>query len=148
MKSLLLLLTVIALSCSVTYGQDRIYWGDQNLDKIGSVNASNLGSETSISSIDNPNGLAYYHANPTYPLFFAASLAIKRNDLASNSNTIITTTGQFNRGIAIDYIGKKIYWSNLVDGYIARANLDGSNQELNFLTGLNSPSDVEIDPIN
>jgi hypothetical protein len=148
MKPFFLLLIAASLHTFTLRSQDRILWGDQNLDKIGIVNASNLGSETSLSSIQNPSGLAYYHANPTYPLFYASSAQIYRHDLGTTANLIITPTGQFNRGVAIDYVGKKIYWANSQEGYIARANLDGSEKDESFITGLNNPWDIEIDPVN
>ncbi|HEX8041199.1 MAG TPA: hypothetical protein VF490_18755, partial [Chryseosolibacter sp.] len=130
MRKTFLLLSALVLSLSTVFGQDRIYWGDQNgpsnNDKIGSVIASDLSSATTVYTefALNPNGIAYYHANPTYPLFYATS-RIYRNNLAGTSNEIIVPTGQFNRGVAIDYVGKKIYWANSGEGYIGRADLDG-----------------------
>lgn len=153
MRKIFLLLSALFLSLSTGFGQDRIYWGDQNgpsnIDKIGSVKAADLTSETTVYSdfALNPNGIAYYQANPTYPLFYATT-GIYRNDLAGTSNEFIVPTGQFNRGVAIDYTGKKIYWANSGEGYIGRADLDGSNKDETFITGLSNPWDVEIDPVN
>ena len=147
--SLMLLGTLVAFS--TTRAQDRIYWGDQNADKIGSVNASDLGSELTPASGGvsfNPSGIAYYQANPTYPLFYASSASIYRDDVAGSSNAIITPTGQFNRGVVIDFGGQKIYWANQQNGYIGRADLDGSNKDEAYITGLNNPWDIDIDPVN
>lgn len=153
MKSILSLLFVAAICYSTAFSQDRIYWGDQNgvsnVDYIYSVLANDLSSKASVYGDMglNPNGLAYYQANPTYPLFYVAN-RIYVNDLANHSDDIVVPSGQFSRGIAIDYVGKKIYWANSNDGYIGRADLDGSNATESFITGLNGPWDVEIDPIN
>jgi hypothetical protein len=153
MKSALALLFVTTAGFSTAFSQDRIYWGDQdgasNNDYIYSVVAEDLSAQVSVYSdfALNPSGLAYYQANPTYPLFYVSN-RIFRNDLANNSDDIVVPSGQFSRGIAIDYVGKKIYWTNSSDGYIGRADLDGSNATEAFITGLSNPWDVEIDPVN
>src|SRR5919106_1470529 len=106
MKRLFQTAYLLALVCSVSIAQDRVYWGDQDSDVIGSVLASNLTSPltpVSGSTGFNPSGIAYSHSNPTYPLFYASGTDIFRHDLSGGSNTVITTSNQFNRGLAIDY---------------------------------------------
>lgn len=142
-------MSLIILSFFTSYSQDRVYWSDQqDPDKIVSVNASDLGSLLTPVYPSVPNGVAYFHANPTYPLFYIASTEIYRNDLAGHSNLLLTTSNQFNRGLAIDYVGKKIYWTNSQLGTIGRANLDGTEKNESFLTGLSEPWAIEIDPVN
>lgn len=146
MKPTLLSFLLAAFCFNMGVSQDRIYWGNQNDDNIRSVVASDLSGATTVGTVMNPSGLAYYHANPTYPLFYAAN-TIYRHNLAGTANQIIAPTGQFNRGIAIDYDGKKIYWVNSQNNYLGSANLDGSDKNEGFITGLNTPYDVEIDPV-
>jgi hypothetical protein len=143
-SSLFLLFTI---SCFHVFSQDKIYWGNQNTDIIYQANASDFSSLLSPVSATNPNGIAFYNANPTNPLFFASGNVIYKNNVGSSSIGIITTTGQFNRGLAIDYVAKKIYWANQGEGFIKRANLDGTSQE-SVLTGLTNPWDIELDLVN
>jgi hypothetical protein len=144
----LLLLSLMSFTSPLAFSQDKIYWGDQDADKIFTVSAATItAGTTEVSAADNPNGIAYYHANPTYPLFYASN-QIYRNNNSGSANAIITPTGQFTRGIAIDYINKKIYWANAGSNAIGRANIDGSEPNEAFITGLSSPWDIEIDPIN
>lgn len=149
MKLRLLLFSLLVLSFLASFGQDRVYWSDQeDPDKISSVIASDLSSLATPVYPSVPGGIAYFHANPTYPLFYIESFSISRNDLAGHANLVLTTSNQFNRGLAIDYIGKKVYWTNSQTGKIGRANLDGTDKNEDFITGLTVPWAIEIDPLN
>ena len=100
--------------------------------------------------MQNPNGLAYIHSEATCPLFYAIAYyvyRIKADGTEPNQIINTTTSSQFNRGLAIDYPNKKIYWANQVDGTIKRANFDGTSQEP-VLSGLAEPWDIELDLVN
>lgn len=146
-----LIITCFVLAVSTTaWSQDRIYWGNQNLDNIGKVNASDLASPStvSISPNINPSGLAYYHTNGAAPLFYFSSTILYKNDLTGTSSTVLTTSNQFNRGVAIDYVTGKFYWVNSGLNKMGTANLDGTGQNETFISGLSSPWDIEVDPVN
>jgi DNA-binding beta-propeller fold protein YncE len=146
-KSLLLSIGLLSVA-SALQSQDKIFWGDQNLDKIYKANLDLTSSEP-VADVQNPSGIAYFYSEPAYTTFYSIAFYIYRmkND-GSDAGQIINTPGsQFNRGIAIDYQKKKIYWVNQADGTIKRANLDGTSQEP-VLSGLTDPWDIELDLVN
>ena len=49
------------------------------------------------------------------------------------------------RGIAVDSVNGKIFWSDVDRHVISKANLDGKNQKDIVTTGLDFPLDVDID---
>jgi sugar lactone lactonase YvrE len=137
---------IIFKSCLLLFAQDKIYTGDQNLDSMYRLNAD-LSVLEDVFSLQNPNGIVFFNANPSFPLFYTNYTSIYRNHYSGTTpNIIVTTSGQFNRGLAIDYAAKKIYWANAQDGYIKRANLDGTDIQT-VLTGLTQPWDIEVDPV-
>ena len=48
------------------------------------------------------------------------------------------------RGIALDLVGGKLYWSDRQSGNIGRANLDGSSPEI-IVSGLNNLGELVTD---
>ena len=150
MKHFLLvsLLFLVATSALPVLAQDQVLWTDQETDKIYAVNPGDLGSQAEVQNTMNPGGVAYYHANAAGPLFFATSNNIHRGNLTKTQSPIVNA-GIINRGVAIDFISKKIYWADDISNTISRANLDGTGQELSFLTtGVIAPFDIEVDPLN
>jgi len=144
-----LLLLLFLLTSAFIQAQNKIYWVGQADDKIYRANDNALmdGSEVAV-NVSIPYAVAFFNSNPTYPVFHSEAFKIIRTKLDGTSpNTIYTHTNQYVVGIAIDYNAKKIYWTQYTDGIIARANLDGSNQEP-LISGLSSPWDLELDLVN
>jgi hypothetical protein len=46
-------------------------------------------------------------------------------------------------GLAVD--SNYIYWANVFDGTIGRANLDGTGVDQSFITGATNPDSVAVD---
>jgi len=148
MKKTLLLFVGLLSTVSALRAQDKILWGDQNADFIYKAN-SDLTTPESMTDVQNPNGIAWVNTESTYKLFYAISFYIYRSTPnGSDAGDIVNTNpDQFNRGIAIDYLAKKVYWANQLKGTIERANLDGTGAEP-VLTGLTAPWDIELDLVN
>jgi len=64
---------------------------------------------------------------------------------ASNMQSI--TAGAEVRGMAIDSVLAKVFWTESGDDRIRRANLDGSNRELLDGGGLTEPTGLVVDPL-
>lgn len=50
-------------------------------------------------------------------------------------------------GIAIDWVGKKMYWTDGGYNMIEVAELDGSNRLTLFSSGLDEPRAIVVDPL-
>lgn len=61
----------------------------------------------------------------------------------SGLQTLVNTGGGF-RGIAMDPIGEKMYWTDVNNDIIFRANFDGTSQEEIVNSGLSFPRGIDI----
>lgn len=50
------------------------------------------------------------------------------------------------RGLDLDTVNRRIYWTDMSNGQIRRSNLDGTGAET-VLSGLSNPHDVAVDPV-
>lgn len=71
--------------------------------------------------------------------------SIHRANLDGSGDQTLLSSLTFPYSIAIDPVGGKFYWTDIVEG-IRRANLNGTNSELIVTT--TTPIHVEIDPVN
>lgn len=112
---------------------NKIYWSEGSTD-IQSANLNGSNIKKIIDSYGYPRNIAVYN-NTLY--WVDQTKAIKSISL-SNTKTI-RIHAQLSSGhpfdIAVDPKAKKIYWTTS-EGTMERSNLDGSNYERNFITGL------------
>ena len=50
-------------------------------------------------------------------------------------------------GIAVDWVNKKLYWTDTGTNIIAVADFDGSNRMVLVITGLGEPRGIAVLPI-
>lgn len=70
---------------------------------------------------------------------------VRRVETDGSGLATLVDVGSGLRGLAVDLVGKKLYWSNVYDETISRANLDGSTQEVIVDSGLSWPRCLAID---
>src|SRR5687767_5982958 len=99
-RKLILSGLIVFNACMVTIAQDKIYMSDQLSDQIYRVNASDLGALELFVASENPCGIAYFHTNPSYPLFYVEMGIYRNNDVGDTPNQIIAPINEFNRGVA------------------------------------------------
>lgn len=69
------------------------------------------------------------------------------NQTRSEKTEGIITTGLVSPdGLACDWIGKKIYWTDAETNRIEVSELDGSNRKVLFWQGLDQPRAIALDP--
>lgn len=51
-------------------------------------------------------------------------------------------------GLAVDWIGRKIYWTDQDTDFIEVANLNGSMRTILIYTSLDKPRDIIVDPLD
>ena len=59
---------------------------------------------------------------------------------------ILTGLPEQIRGLDIDSVNRKLYWTDMTNGQILRANLDGSAQET-IVSALDNPHDIAVDTV-
>jgi virginiamycin B lyase len=138
------------LPFAVAVDSSHIYWANQNGNSIGRANIN--GSEVNnnfITGITKPTGVA---VNST-SIFWATlgGLIGKANINGTGVNPTLVT-GLFEPcGVALD--SGHVYWGEISTGtpaYIARAGLDGTNQQLTYVTipGTSFPCGVAVNSAN
>ena len=77
-------------------------------------------------------------------LYFESGNNISRTKLDSNAVEVILTNVNA-RHMTIDWIGRRIIWTDEQRRYIFVANLDGKQSRV-LTTTINIPYDIEVDP--
>lgn len=67
----------------------------------------------------------------------------------SKTNKSIISTGLISPdGLAVDWIGKKLYWTDSETNRIEVSNLDGSNRKVLFWNDLDQPRSLAVVPMD
>lgn len=69
-------------------------------------------------------------------------------DKQEASHTKVIDNVQMPVGIAVDWIYKNIYWSDLGSKSIAVANFNGTKRKVLFNSGLKEPASIAVDPLS
>jgi DNA-binding beta-propeller fold protein YncE len=137
---------------TVDAASGKLYWGDRedghggirraNLDGSMMEDVTRLISPRSI-AIDSDGGYAYTTA------VGATGYAVYRVRLDGSGIEEITRDPTFLTGVALDVVGEKVYWADMVasdvPGKIQRANLDGSGIETIVDGFVATPIGVAVD---
>lgn len=70
----------------------------------------------------------------------------KRGDVGVHKKVIDNV--QTPLGIAVDWIYKNLYWSDLGTKTISVANFNGTKRKVLFNTGLKEPASIAVDPLS
>lgn len=70
----------------------------------------------------------------------------KRGDVGTHNKVIDNV--QTPVGIAVDWIYKNLYWSDLSTKTISVANFNGTKQKVLFNRGLKEPASIAVDPLS
>ncbi len=87
-----------------------------------------------------------YYADIFYPTFSHGYLR-KVNTDGTGLQTLVNT-GDGLRGVAVDRVAGKIYWTDVNDDAIRRCNLNGSGTEDLVTVGLEFPMAIDLNPLN
>ena len=63
----------------------------------------------------------------------------------SGAQTIVTVDGGNLFGVAVDPVGRRVYWTDTIAGTISRCDFNGDNVDSAILTGLTNPRGIDID---
>jgi hypothetical protein len=74
-------------------------------------------------------------------LYFAATFGTFSTDLEGQDALVVGSLAY--GGIAV--FESKVYWANVIEGTLSRANLDLSSPEFAFMTGLGKPTGLALD---
>ncbi len=137
-----------ARGMDVDFAAGKVYWTDVDTFAIRRANLDGSGQEDVIAS-----GLAFpsalrldVGANRMY-WGDQTSEELWSTDLTTISPQLVAGTN-FNRGLAIDAAGGKVYWTMSVtatSGRIMRSNLDGSDQQIVRAEGSSKPGNLALD---
>jgi glucose/arabinose dehydrogenase len=122
----------------------KVYWTDSATGVSGSILRRNMDgtglTETVLTSTNHgPNWIA--RDTQTGDLFWSSEVT---NTVLRN-NSIIATGINNVRDIALDVVGRKIFWTSLSDDKIIGANLNGNGQ-VDAVTGLGNPHGLAFVP--
>uniref|UniRef100_A0A3Q2CJ31 Very low density lipoprotein receptor n=1 Tax=Cyprinodon variegatus TaxID=28743 RepID=A0A3Q2CJ31_CYPVA len=81
-----------------------------------------------------------------FGLFLLSTVLDKRGDVGIHRKVIDNV--QTPLGIAVDWIYKNLYWSDLGTKTISVANFNGTKRKVLFNSGLKEPASVAVDPLS
>ena len=67
---------------------------------------------------------------------------------AASANSIITTGLVSPDGLACDWLGRKLYWTDAETNRIEVSNLDGSHRKVLYWQNLDQPRAIALDPFH
>ncbi len=121
----------------IDFQAGKMYWADVNELKIRRANLDGTGQEDLIDLPGGkepafPSAVAVY--SPGGKLYWGDQTlnTLNRANLDGSGQEVLLST-PFHRGLAIDAVNGKVYWSTSTSqfkGEILRANLDGTGQEV------------------
>lgn len=131
------------MSSALATDGNRLYWASQSTSAIGSVEFDGSGFQTLISAGGlSPNGVAV-DDNYIYWTSGTGNIGRARKDGSGVDTTFISLPNFQPYGIAVT--PQHLYWVEGGPNSIFRSNLDGSDVDLTFLTGLSGPRGVAVD---
>ena len=120
----------------------KLYWTEM-AGRIRSANLDGSNVQDIATGLGTPMGLAVFDGTVYWTEMTGENQGkIQRVKLDGTNTEMLLKLKSIPRGIALDLIENKLYWTNS-RGKIQRANLDGSNIE-NLITGLGAPSDLML----
>jgi hypothetical protein len=124
-----------------------IFWTNTGIGSIGRANLDGTGINQNFIAGASPSNLMAADADHLYwTILGQFSESIGRADVSgANLNPGFVSGGdQVNdpEGVAVD--GAHVYWTNLLNGQIGQANLDGSGANGDFIEGAESPTGIAV----
>ena len=140
------------VSCSTACGigefaidtlANRIYYDNPGFDRIASANLDGS-DEQEVITLDGASVTTMAINVPERKLYWSDFTSIQRLNLdGTNLETLLGgLTGV--RGLSIDSLAGKLYWTEASPARLRRADLDGSNAE-DLVTGLFLPNGIALD---
>ena len=133
-------------SLALDLSRGKVYWAEMS-GRIRSANLDGLNVQDIATGLGTPMDLVVFDGTVYWTEMTGENQGeIQRVNLdGTNTETLLALTSM-PRGIALDPMENKLYWTNS-RGKIQRANLDGSNIQ-NLITGLGAPGDfiLQISP--
>ena len=119
---------------------EYLYWTTGRDIKRAFLDGSNVETVVSIGNLG-PRGLAFDFG--TEMMYWTNMKSIQRSSLDGTAieELVPYTAGSRYSGLALDVQGGKMYWTDVSQGCISRANLDGSATE-DIITGLSRSSSI------
>ncbi len=155
------------MGIALDLANNKMYWADQNANKIQRADLDGSNVEDLVTGLDNPYAIALDLVNNKMYWSDWGTDKIQRVDLmatfpvaapSSDIQDVITAGVGDSRGIALDVAAGKIYYTDRSSDRIRRADLDGSNIENNLVntrtlddpnsplvTGQTSPHGIALD---
>ena len=132
------------LGIAVDAAGGKVYWTEQTGDNSGRIRRANLnGSNVQLVKelTSAPQGLAVDPSNGTLYLTNAWGKVQRMNLNGSDFQPNFIVNLDSPQGIAVDVVGRKIYWTE--EGKIRRANLNGNSRQ-DVARGLGTPISIAL----
>jgi DNA-binding beta-propeller fold protein YncE len=136
------------MALAVSPANDLLFFGDQTQGRIGAAHLDGTGAHTLITTPFS-SGLAVDELH--HKLYWTASVTsetgqILRANLDGSSVEVVVTDHGRPARIALDPMGRKVYWTDYVLDLVARANFDGTGVENLYVVGANlNPDGIALD---
>ena len=135
----------VGIALDLVHG--KMYWID---DPDGKIRCANLdGSGITDKAVTGLNGPDFIELDLGAGMMFYTNDGqdrVQRANFDGSGVANVVTGTELPIGIALNPLARKVYWTDLDDGTVKRADMDGLNSNVEpIITGLTRPFDIVID---
>jgi len=117
----------------------RMGWISPTRDTYGQINLGPDMRYITTFDIDNRTN-TYFWSDLT------ANIIYSRTVRANNYTKVITSGNSYIAGIAFDWIGRNIYWTDYILEHVEVSTVDGRHRRILFHENLTNPWSIAVDP--
>ena len=143
------LLIFLYLFLSTALSPRLLYSNREDIRILRYCNHDKKNETTVLQGLESAIALDYYFQGQLVFWTDVSAEEIKRTHLGSGKTEIVASLGLMRpEGLAVDWIGKKLYWTDSENNRIEVSNLDGSFRKVLFWKDVDQPRAISLDPIS
>ena len=126
-----------------------LYANRKDIRILQTVNHKGRNETIVVDGLEDAIALDYYYKEQFIFWTDVSSEKIKRTHLGSKKTKNVASLGLVRpEGLAVDWIGKKLYWTDSETNRIEVSNVDGTLRKVLFWKNVDQPRAISLDPLS